>query len=180
MTAVVGLDLSLTSTGIALADGTTIAVKVRSKGTQRLRDIETRVLEACFAGGVSPELVVLEGYAFNARSHAHALGELGGVVKLALADHSLPVAICPPTSRAKMATGRGNSAKSAVVSAWSVRTGVAYSTDDECDAAILRAMGLAHLGCPELELPKLNLTSLDGVEWPIVVTEGTRRGRSKA
>ena len=114
-------------------------------------------------------IVVVEGYSFSSRnSQSHALGELGGVVRLALYEAGVSYIDVPPTSRAKFATGKGNASKNEVVSSISARTGIVWSgkgADDMCDAWILRQMGLAHLGESEYDWPVANMTALDKIDW---------------
>jgi crossover junction endodeoxyribonuclease RuvC len=114
-------------------------------------------------------IVVVEGYSFSSRnSQSHALGELGGVVRLALYEAGVAYIDVPPTSRAKFATGKGNASKNEVVSSISARTGIVWSgkgADDMCDAWVLRQMGLARLGESEYDWPVANMTALDKIDW---------------
>ena len=165
---VIGLDLSLTSTGIATPKEQHI-ITTKLKEVQRLIYIRNDIMETIAAVPGEP-LVVLEGYSFAQKnSHSHSLGELGGVVKVAFSEAGLDWAIVPPTVRAKFATGKGNASKAAVVSAVSARTGIVWDgtgADDKCDAWVLQEMGLAYLGRAREDWPKLNLTALESVDWP--------------
>ena len=143
----VAFDLSLTSTGWATHEGTgTIQSKLKEMG--RLEDICVHVLKLLLS--VQSPIVALEGYAFAKRSsHAHAQGELGGVIRLQLYQAGIPYVEIPPTNRAKFATGKGNANKAEVVSNISAKTGIVWSgsgADDECDAWVLREMMLAKFG----------------------------------
>jgi Holliday junction resolvasome RuvABC endonuclease subunit len=162
---VIGLDLSLTSTGIAVEEVTVLQTKLRGMG--RLAWLRDQIRAAIAA--VDDPAVVVEGYSFGSRnSQSHAAGELGGVIRLALWEASIPYVDVPPTCRAKFATGRGNASKSEVVSAVSARTGLIWSgkgADDCCDAWILREMGRVRLGQEEFSWPAINLTALDKVDW---------------
>jgi crossover junction endodeoxyribonuclease RuvC len=161
---VVGIDLSLTSTGVAIMD-TPLVITPLSKGISRLVDIRDTIMSLLSA--VEEPVVMVEGYSFASRnSHAHALGELGGVIRVALYEAGIRYADVPPTSRAKFATGRGNAGKSEVVSAVSARTGIIWSgkgADDMCDAWVLQEMGLAILGTTRHEWPKENMSALDKI-----------------
>lgn len=114
---VLGLDLSLTSTGMVCVPArwgqvwSRIAVGKAGHGlkkdaselerAQRLEDIETAVL--AFAAEQQATVAVLESYAFTAQtSHAHSLGELGGVVRLALKRAGLPMVVISPASARKL------------------------------------------------------------------------------
>lgn len=162
----IGLDLSLTSTG-ASCGGRTYAVSTKSKGAQRLFDYRTQITELCLMENVTH--AVIEGYAFASRnSHAHSIGELGGVIRLTLFDLKIPYVEVPPTSRAKFATGRGNAGKNEVVSAISAKTGLVFagaSGNDECDAWILEQMALTKLGLSPYAWTKEQVVALDKVDW---------------
>lgn len=161
-----GLDISLTSTGYSI-NGHTGAISVKTKGPERLSDIREDLHNLLLVNNV--EAVFIEGYAFSARnSQSHKIGELGGVLRLLLHDMDIPYVEIPPTSRAKFATGKGNAAKSEVISAISARTGITWSgagADDECDAWVLEEMGLTFLGNPRYEWPKANTEALKSVDW---------------
>lgn len=167
-TPVIGIDLSLTSTGVALPKET-LVISTKTKDVARLIILRNEIINTV-AEAVENPLVVIEGYSFAARnSHSHSLGELGGVVKVAISEKGWPWALVPPTVRAKFATGRGNASKSEVVSAVSARTGITWSgpgADDKCDAWILQEMGLTYLGRGRKDWPKTHLVALDSVEWP--------------
>lgn len=169
MKTVVGLDLSLTSTGWAYDDKQgTIAVK--SKEIDRLDEIVKDFQKLILS--INNPVVVLEGYSFASRSgQAFSIGELGGVIKLCLHNLKIPFAIVPPTCRAKFATGRGNASKNEVVSSISAKTGIVWAgkgSDDMCDAWILEEMGLYVLGKPRYNWNKENLDSLQKIDWSTI------------
>lgn len=174
----IGLDLSLTSTGIAVGDDTWVIDTKGLSGVERLVHVRNRVSDAVAlraeASGKAP-LVMVEGYSFASKnSHAHALGELGGVVRVDLWEAGVPFIEVPPTVRAKFATGRGNAGKSEVVSAVSARTGIIWEgagNDDRCDAWILREICLARLGRSRYEWPATHLAALEKIAWPLSLVE---------
>ena len=168
---VVGLDLSLTATGIAVEDGT-CTVKVRTTGMQRLADVRDIVLDAYQPRFERPpdfgHLFVIEGYSMGTArqsSHAHGLGELGGVIRLALWEAGVPYVDVPPACLKKYATGKGNANKEAVLIA-AVKRGAEVKDNNEADAWWLRAMGMDALGSPIVTVPALNRTALATVAWP--------------
>ena len=167
MKEVVGIDPSLTSTGVATPSGV-LAVSVHSKGVVRLLEMRDAVMG--HVAVCDDPLVMLEGYSFSSRnSHAHALGELGGVFRVALFEFGVPYVEVPPTCRAKFATGRGNAGKGEVMSSVSARTGIAWSgkgAEDMCDAWVLQEMGLALLGRARYEWPRENLAALEKISLP--------------
>lgn len=166
MITVVGLDLSLSSTGIS-GNGMIAAIGTPTRGAERLHMISTMIMD--YMSEASNPGVVIEGYSFASKnSQAHAIGELGGVVRLKLWQANIPYVEVAPTARAKFATGRGNASKLEVMSAISARTGTVWSgmgADDKCDAWILEEMGLAALGRARHEWPKQHMAALDAVNW---------------
>lgn len=166
MPTAVGLDLSLTSTGYSCGSDQRV-ISSKAKGPQRLFEVSQEI--ASLVIEVESPVVVLEGYSFASRnSQAHSIGELGGVVRLALWNLRIPYVEVPPTCRAKFATGKGNAGKGEVLSAVSARTGIVWSgkgADDMCDAWLLEECGRVVLGNPRFEWPKENLKALEKVDW---------------
>lgn len=167
---VAGLDISLTGTGIATLGGTTrVPTKGRRKDSiadrhARLKHITGRVLDEV---GIV-DLAVVEGPAHGAGHMAghHDLSGLWWRIVGALSDRGIPVAVVPPMTRAKYATGKGNSRKAVVLDAARHRYGAILPSDDEADALVLRAMGLHHLGQPLAEVPDGHRAALAGCQWP--------------
>ena len=162
----IGLDLSLTSTGVSLS-GETKTITTKEKGAARLSVISKEILDVCLTEKVA--CAIIESYSFSSRnSQAHSIGELGGCVRMRLWENGIPFIDVPPTCRAKFATGRGNASKGEVISAVSAKTGKIFSGsggNDECDAWVLEQMGLAHLGLSEWEWTKEQLSALAKVDW---------------
>ncbi|RSO40146.1 hypothetical protein DMH15_16130 [Streptomyces sp. WAC 06725] len=167
---VAGLDISLTGTGIASAGGT---VRIPTKGRRkdsivdrhaRLRYITTRVLDE--VGTVDLACVEGPSHASMGQAGHHDLSGLWWRIVGALVEREIPVAVIPPMSRAKYATGKGNSRKAVVLDAAQRRYGAILPSDDEADALILRAMGLHHLGQPLAEVPDGHRAALAGCQWP--------------
>lgn len=162
MTAVVGLDLSLSSTGIAWTDGDAWHVDSWKplntydtrypRSIERLRHIRGIVLIKL--DEVNPDVIVIEDTV--ARSHAaSALGELAGVVKVAIADggYPAPVLVSPAVVK-KVATGRGNCDKTAVIVAARDRLRYTGTQSDEADSLWLLAIGTELAGRPIVKFTK--------------------------
>ena len=171
---ILGLDLSLTSTGVCIGDDECVAYHSDSEDTQRLTDIRNSVLGTCLEENIKGG--IMEGYSYGSRSRAHALGELGGVMKVAFDEAWIPFVIVPPTSRAKFATGRGNAGKAEVISAVSYRTSRHWSgkgVEDRIDAWVRREMGLQRLGQSQYLWSAENLKALDSIDWePLLMMTG--------
>ncbi|WP_067184530.1 Holliday junction endonuclease [Microtetraspora niveoalba] len=170
---VVGLDLSLTATGVAFSDGSVGTIKTRlSERDRRLTDIRGAIAVA--VGGpelmesptaVPAALVVIEDLPTHAKS-AGITGMVHGVVRELLASARVPYALVPPATLKKYATGAGNADKTAMAVAAFKRDGREFADDNQCDAWWLRAMGLDQLGHPVIELPKAQRDALAKVAWP--------------
>lgn len=175
MTHVVGIDPSLRATGIAhvYPDGGIITDTIASTGkagatiterSARLIRLTTKIL----AHVGDAKLVVIEGPAYT-RNNPGTFDRAGLWWHLvdALLARGYPLAVCPPSARAKLATGRGNAGKDEVMLATARRYPTAEVTNnDEADALILAAAGTHWLGHPLADLPKTNLTALNGIAWP--------------
>jgi len=164
---VLALDMSLTATGYAGPDGSGVLsppVEV-GKGVERLRWIRDRVLSLADSAGI----VVIEGYSFASRGRAIvSIGELGGVIRLALHEAGVPVVEVPPSCRAKYACGRGNGSKNEVLAEAIRRLGYDGHDHNEADALWLRAMALDALDLPcQIDMPAVNRTALEKIEWPV-------------
>ena len=163
---IIGLDLSLTSTGISVA-GEVSALMTGYRGAERLHIVSSEIIKICKEKNV--DFAVIEGYSFASRnSQAHSIGELGGCVRMRLWEEDIPFVDVPPTCRAKFATGKGNASKNEVVSSISAKTGIIWSgsaATDMCDAWILEQMAIAQLGESKYDWTKEQLSSLLKVDW---------------
>lgn len=165
---VVGLDLSLTATGIA-HDGGQRTIRSNKTGIDRCVHIAGQVMDDISAWLSNlHDLIVIEGYSFGAprSSHSHALGELGGIIRFELRRMGRSWVDVPPASLKKYATGKGNANKGEMLAAAIRRLDYEGASDNEADALWLRAMGLDHLGAPLVDLPAINRTALEKVQWP--------------
>lgn len=170
---VLGLDPSLTSFGVCRLTmahpglksfhATTKVWSPKINGANRLdwfvRSIDNELVE------FEPDLIVLEGYAFNRGNQAHQIGELGGVIRLAmfLVDR-IPVIIAPAKLK-KFVTGKGNANKELVMMDGYKRFGIDVPTTDEVEATALAIMGAVGTHGLVVDLPKVNLEALGGVIW---------------
>lgn len=167
---VVALDLSLTCTGVADSAAPDRPYRIEPhrelRGVPRLYDILTKTMAAT----EDADLVVIEGYSFHSRdSHAHSLGELGGVVKLGLYCRNRDFVILAPKVRAKLATGKGNAKKELVFASAIRRLGYKGASLDEADALWLLQAALIQYGLSgATDLPQAHLAALQGVQWPAV------------
>ncbi|MEU5425135.1 hypothetical protein AB0H73_05950 [Streptomyces olivoreticuli] len=105
------------------------------------RDVQS-MLSAVYRahGGIS--LIAMEGYAHGSTFQREALGELGGVVKLAISETAghrpwkHPLIVSPPTLK-KFATGKGNATKAEMMDTVRTQWGPAFRDDNLADAYAL-------------------------------------------
>lgn len=166
---IVGLDISLTATGVATTMG---ATTVPTKG-RRADDLTTRhhryrhICRTVFGLVGIPDLAVIEGPSYH--SVGGSMWDRGGLWWLivdGLLDREVPVAVVPPTCRAKYVTGKGNAGKAAVMRAVQHHLGAIPEDDNQADALALRAMGHDWAGQPLAAVPSLNRTALLSCQWP--------------
>ncbi len=166
---VVGLDLSLTCTGVA-GHGWTDHLRTKARGDARLDYLVTGI--ATFIR--SADLVVMEGPSYG---HAQQAGheDLAGLrvlVRRYCWRHRIPYAVIPPASLKMYATGRGNATKGEVRSAVADRYGIhteGAARYDEADAYIAMAAGMDWAGHQLAPVPDRNARALDGCAWPEAV-----------
>jgi crossover junction endodeoxyribonuclease RuvC len=172
MGVVIGLDLSLTSTGMAGINGyqevfTDRIVPSKSEtGHNRLRRI-TLGLHRWISSRT--ELAVIEGLSFGSFDRNGEQAGLAWMVRHSLWKRGIPYALVSPSQRMIYAVGNGRADKDRVLAATIKRYPQAeIGGNDEADALLLAAMGARHLGRPiESEpLPQTHLRALTKVAWP--------------
>lgn len=139
----VGIDQSLTATGFAaLKDDEnrpvcTYRLTTKAIGIERLLYLRD---EICRLVHPAP-FVTMEGYGFSAKnSHSHSLGELGGLLKAALYEMGVAIAIVPPSTLKKYTTDNGAAPKDVMLK--SVYKRWSFDTNDNniADAYALAKM----------------------------------------
>lgn len=160
---IVAFDLSLTCTGWCEgpAVGTLVPPKGYDRGEARLDWIRARVMEKAD----SAHLVAVEGYSFSSQaSHAHSLGELGGLIRWNLYVRKIPFVVIPPANLKMFATGKGNAKKQEVFAAAIRSLGYVGSSYDEADARWLWTMAQARHS--SASLTQVQQRALSKIEWP--------------
>ncbi|REE61473.1 hypothetical protein BX257_4052 [Streptomyces sp. 3212.3] len=180
---VIGLDPSLTCTGIA-GDGWADALRFKGRSHARLGWLRQEIRDRTRVA----DLVVIEGAAYGRGGQAghHELAGLWWVITQDLWERDIPYAVVNPHSRTIYATGSANPAKEypkekrARIAKGMVRDAVASRYGLECegvgrydkaDAFILAALGLHWVGAPLAEVPDTHSRALDGVDWPDPLTD---------
>ncbi len=172
---VIGLDTSLTATGIASSGGWCDTVGrdgiTKLPLRQRIDAVDELVDEVLVVAGVA-DLFVVEAPAFT-RSGGGAVERhaLYWLLLRRLLRLEGPVALVTTNQRMTYATGKGIASKEAVVDAVARRLPMFETGGDNnlCDAVVLCAMGCDWLGEPLANMPSTHRRALQKVAWPEVV-----------
>ncbi len=184
MTVVLGIDPSLRNTGLAvLRDGVPVALHSIGYGghdgdsyatrSRRVRAVCRSVIEWALRDG-PPDLAVIEGPAYGQflPSTFDRSGLWHGLYG-ALDAKKVPIAVVPPQTRAKWATGSGRAEKKVVeatVQAWF--PGTVIRNDDIADATVLALMGSVRFGAPMPPTVRERLESMKKIHQPATGKDG--------
>jgi crossover junction endodeoxyribonuclease RuvC len=167
MTKVIGIDPSLTSTGVASPLGWTEAIKTKKlRGLPRLRHI----LNELRTYTLGSTLAVIEGpsYGHSGMRQHEELVALRWMIYDLLDRADIPYVLVPPSSLKLWATGKGNASKEDVAAAMDRRHDdgefLAKKRFDEADALALAEMGAGWLNnwCLSPERQR----AMAAVAWP--------------
>jgi crossover junction endodeoxyribonuclease RuvC len=175
-TRVVGVDLSLTGTGLARVNmmGEFEARTVKSVGRRAdvLADRHHRlitIVEQVSAFAEYADLVVIEGPSVMSKGGSN--WDRAGLWWLTVKElyyNCVDVAIAPPTVVKKWATGKGNADKTAVAVAMSKLWPTATcDNDNEWDALAMATMGGQRLGMTVMPSRAHHAAALVSVAWPL-------------
>jgi len=169
---IIGVDPSLTSTGICVMDERgkileSLAIQPDNKGIERLASFRRVFKELISRIRLTNIDIVafIEGYAFGANNKREALGELGGVMKLSLYYDGVEMVVVPPTVVKQYVTGKGNADKIAMALAVQKQYGHEFPTTDQTDAFALAEIGRAYHGLAP-GLTKLRAEIIGGIRNP--------------
>ena len=151
-----GIDLSLNHTGWVLLQDTTVLtfglIQPKMRGIERLVYIKNefvKVIEKC---GII-DTVVLESYSFGAKGRAvFQIGELGGVIKVLLAENGHTPYLVAPLTLKKFATGHGKGDKQLMLKEVFRKWAFDTSNNNLADAYALARFGLAIQNKDSLEM----------------------------
>jgi crossover junction endodeoxyribonuclease RuvC len=174
---VVGLDLSLTGTGVTMYDTSAgTPPQCRTFGTKpsgddvasrsrRLRGLVT----TCWPYTQGADLVVIESPAYSSNSgHAHDRSGYWWMVVGRLTGAGVPVVEVRANTLKTYATGKGNAGKDEVLAAVVRRhLDVAIADNNQADSLVLALMGARSLGVPyDDPLPATHLRAMAAPSWP--------------
>lgn len=165
---VLGLDLSMTGTGIGFTTANGLAltetIKTRDKdGDARLVQIRQRIQEAAHGA----EFALIEAPAKSSFA-ASITGMVHGVARETLIEAGVPYGTVLPNALKKYATGKGGATKTDMaLAAYKRGDGIEFADDNQCDAWWLWHMARDFRGEPVITLPSLHRQSLTTIkiEW---------------
>ena len=170
MTAIIGLDLSLTSTGVASSNGWVTRIKIPPSADKftRHRKISNAVMDHCR----DADLVVVEGMSLGTKPQP-GLDQRAGLWWLtmeAIDGNDIPWIEVPPSTLKRYATGVGNASKDAVLAA-AVRRfpAIDVTGNDEADALWLCQIGADLAGEPMVDMPAAHRAALVKLALPEAV-----------
>lgn len=150
---ILGLDLSLRATGYVLLDEDQVVwhgvVGDDKPGVERLAMFDDwirstlgtarpeRIPLSRFFDPINLDHVAIEGYSYGSpqgQTQAFSLGELGGVVRLAIHQARVPMAIIAPGTWKKVLCGNGSLGKTPATLELYKRYGVEFAKQDTLDA----------------------------------------------
>lgn len=154
MACIIGLDLSLTSTGVLVLDGKSVlsarAIQSNKIGEERLFDLREQLYAEVEQYRFSNPLAVVEGYSMGSRAgQAFSIGEWGGVARLTLLMHGIPFIVVPPSTLKKFTAGSGNAKKDEMRLHVYKKWGFEHKSNDVVDAYALARFGEAYLAVKE-------------------------------
>lgn len=183
-----GLDLSLTSTGLAaMVDGRLARVhNIKTKGTnadrypqylRRIRGIANEIrwwIEDIGSDFGPVNLAIIEAPSYGSRNgKPHERAGLWWEAYSNMHDAGIDIVALAPTTRAKYITGSGKADKAKVLEEAAWKYGELVTNDDIADAAGMAAMASRALGLPVIdELPTLKcLEAFEGVPWQTLLPQ---------
>jgi Holliday junction resolvasome RuvABC endonuclease subunit len=164
---VIGLDLSVTASGVCFADNSAVTLKPRTTGDARFVEIPDRITEFCHAAYI--RLAVIEEAPPGLKGAAiPTIHGVQAVVRAALIRQGIPYVVVNPSTLKKFATGQKVADKIAMAMAAYKRAGLEFADDNACDAWWLRLAGATYYD-PErtsVAMPKAHRDALNAVAWP--------------
>jgi len=148
--AIIGIDLSLSSTGISVRnidryDFYNIKTSKKTNIYERYIEISNKIIEIVKMYISLEPIIYIEDYAFSRKSKSvHKLAELGGVVKTAIYSKlNVDFIAVPITSWKKKILGNGRLKKSEIKKRTELKFNMIFNNQDICDAFCIMKYGEA-------------------------------------
>lgn len=148
-----GIDPALVNIGFCSVEGPAIEphlIHCPLRGAERLAFIYMKIKQLIYA--VKPTLAAIEGYSLDSIARQHALGEGGGVTKLALQHTKTPFIVVAPKQLKKFVTGSGDAKKERMVRAINKKYGLGIKDHNLSDAVGLAKIAELYAGESESQI----------------------------
>jgi crossover junction endodeoxyribonuclease RuvC len=155
MSLIVGIDPSLTSTGIVVLRGgeVELAETIKTKSNYSLIHRVSVIYRAItnLVEGLTPDLIVIEGFSYGSKGRAvFEIAYLGWRIREEIErfkeQDGIPWIEVPPAQLKKFATGKGTANKGVIMQQVYKRWGFEASDNNVADAFVLAKIGQAYLG----------------------------------
>ena len=140
LTRYVGIDPSLTNTGLVCVDATGKMIDKTNVRTVAKDEIEARLITIgckviAFIQTNSPSMIGIEGLAYAKQANkAHALAALHFYLRVEMYVQGIKYEVIAPTQLKKFVTGKGNSKKEVMLLASFRKWGIEFRDNNICDA----------------------------------------------
>lgn len=153
---ILGLDLSLTATGIVSLNNGTVEMAETTKNRpeldvrKRVLLIRDRIVKIIKHPNIAFDLIVVEGFSYGSKGRSvFDIGYLGNRIKEELdyfkESENIPWLEVSPSQLKLFATGKGNANKEIILQQVYKRWGVEFSDNNQADAYVLARIGEAYL-----------------------------------
>jgi Holliday junction resolvasome RuvABC endonuclease subunit len=166
---ILGVDLSLTSTGLALIEDEEVikTMAVTSKSSEDWDVRRERIRKHVLRLAEDADLIGLENYSYGSQFAKEIAGELGGINRLALIEQDTDrnIILIAPTQVKKFVALHGRSSKDEVQAEVEKKYDVELDSDDEADA-----LGLAYTAyyCYLFENEEITKDDLEPEQYDVV------------
>ncbi len=163
---IIGLDLSLNSTGVCKYNTKngkykTFTITHKLIGVERMAYIIEYIGVWLNKYSKKKVLIVIEGFSYG-KARSKVLVQFGGLgygVRMCLLRNGFKYIVCGPLQLKKFVTGKGSGGKDKVILHAYKKWGVEFDTNDECDAYCLCKIGEAYK--KKMKLPKYQKEVID-------------------
>lgn len=186
MKSILGIDLSLTGTGLALRTDSIIHAELQSShvGGWYFKVIDTKacankferwrmIQETVTFWSHFADEVIIEGYGFASFS-AVDLAEIGGIVRYSLWRNSHPVTEVAPATLKRFVCGKGNADKSLMLLEAYKLWGQSFEDHNLCDAFCLAQFGRALVPDPMQTLRQFQREVIEQFQLPKPAKKGRK------
>lgn len=149
-----GIDQSLSATGLCVVDDAKDVLMMTTVdpgaliGGRRLVAIKDALIAAIRGTRAGIGHAALEGYSMGSINRPFDLGEVGGIIRMVLADVDIPYVVVPPVIVKVFATGTTGATKDKMIEA-AKSSGVCPKNDNEADALFLARIAHAFAHGPD-------------------------------